>query len=58
MTNWGLKKIYKVSSVVLEKNPLNTYFNADGQKVSLFNYFRDKYGVVLVKTQPLLEIAN
>ena len=31
MTEWGARKIYKITRVRLDKNPLNSFFQADGE---------------------------
>ena len=57
MTEWGARKIYKITRVRTDKNPLNSFFQADGQQVSVRDYFFEKYGVQLEVNQPLLEIG-
>jgi len=47
MTGWGKKRPYKVTKVRMELTPKNSTFNVDGQKVTLFNYYKEKYNIDL-----------
>jgi hypothetical protein len=39
MTEWGARKVYKITRVRTDLNPLNSFFQAEGEKVSVRDYF-------------------
>lgn len=46
MTGWGAKRMYKITRVRLDLNPIKAKFKAgddDCDAVSLKDYFKDKY---------------
>lgn len=49
MTNWGKKRPYKVTRVRTDINPVTCTFMADGKKVSVLNYYKEKYNITLYK---------
>ena len=58
MTDWGAKRAYNISRVRMDMNPVNAKFNADGNSVTVKEYFREKYNIDLDPGQPLLEVGN
>ena len=57
IANWGNKRAYIVSDVVFNQCPTSHYFQTNnGQKVSIFSYFRDVYNMqIREKNQPLFQ---
>ena len=58
MTEWGARKVYKITRVRTDMNPLKAFFQAEGEQVSVRDYFFQKYGEQLEVNQPLLEIGQ
>ena len=44
MTEWGARKVYKITRVRTDMNPLKAFFQAEGEQVSVKDYFFQKYG--------------
>lgn len=42
----------------MDMNPIKSKFNVDGEGVSVLDYFKNKYNIVLNPNQPLLEVGN
>jgi hypothetical protein len=58
LTEWGSKRFYKITRVRMDMNPRKAKFNSEGEAVTVFDYFKEKYNVDLVPDQPLLEVGN
>jgi len=61
MTGWGAKRMYKITKVRLDLNPVKAKFKAgddENSAVSLKDYFKEKYEVDLDPDQPLLEVGH
>jgi hypothetical protein len=58
LTEWGNKRFYKITRVRMDMNPRKAKFNSEGEAVTVFDYFKEKYNVDLVPDQPLLEVGN
>jgi hypothetical protein len=49
MTGWGSKRPYKISRLRLDMNPIKAKFSNDGNSMSIFDYFKEKYDIDLEK---------
>ena len=57
MTEWGANRLYRVTNVRLDMNPMNATFSSEKGDVTVYEYYLDKYGIKLEQNQPLLEVG-
>lgn len=50
MTGWGSKRPYKITNVRMDMNPVMAKFSNEGNPVSIYVYFKEKYDIDLDKT--------
>lgn len=58
MTTWGNNRMYRVTRIRMDLDPLTTFFSLDDEDISLKDYFRIKYQKDLIVSQPILEVAS
>jgi hypothetical protein len=48
LTTWGNNRMYRVTRIRMDLNPLTTFFSMDDEEIALKDYFRIKYHKDLV----------